>query len=117
MSTTKPTARDGFVRGTPQGNTLARRSLIVFVAVGLVILVGLAQLGENGIVAFSHLRGRARDLQQEVAALQEHNSQLSRELEDLAQDPEALEKLAREKHNMRKADEEVLIVLPAPRDD
>ncbi len=56
MSTNKPTARDGFVRGNPQGNTLARRSLIVFIGLGLVVLVSLVQLGENGIFAFAHLK-------------------------------------------------------------
>jgi cell division protein FtsB len=117
MTTSKPTARDGFVRGNPQGNALARRSIFVFVGVGLVVLVALVQLGENGIFAFSNLRGRADDLQQEVAELEAQNLQMTQQLEDLAQDPEALEKLVREKHNMRQADEEVLVVLPVPESD
>ena len=112
MSTSRPAARDGFVRGNPQGNSLARHSLLFVVGLILVIVTALVQFGENGIFAFFDLQGREADLRHEVADLEAQNERLDQQLEALAQDPEALEKLAREKHNMRLADEEVLMVLP-----
>ncbi len=111
MNTNKPAARDGFVRGSQQGNNLARRSLIIFIGISLVALVTLVQLGENGIFAYSHLRARATGLRQKVAELEVQNLQMDQQLESLAEDPEALEALAREKYNMRRADEEVLTVV------
>ena len=112
MSTNKPAARDGFVRGSQPGNTLAHRSVIVVLSLGLVVLVALVQFGENGIFAFFHLQGRQAELQHEVAELEVRNHDMDRQLEALAKDPEALEKRAREGHDMRRPEEEVLLVLP-----
>jgi len=112
MSTSRPAARDGFVRGTPQGNSLARHSLLFIVGLGLVIVTALVQFGENGIFAFFDLQGRETALRQEVAELEKQTQDLDLQLQALAEDPEALEKLAREKHNMRRPEEEVLMVLP-----
>ncbi len=113
MRTNKPDARDGFVRGNQkQGNALAQRSLVALLGLGLVGLVVLVQFGDNGILAFFNLRGHEAELRQEVAQLEADNQQMDGQLEALADDPEALEKLAREKHNMRRPEEEVLMVLP-----
>ncbi|MDX2474330.1 MAG: septum formation initiator family protein [Candidatus Krumholzibacteria bacterium] len=113
MSNNRPAAKDGFVRGNQQqANALARRSLFVVLGLGLVALVALVQFGENGIFAFFNLRGHEGQLQREVVQLETDNQQMDRQLEALTTDPEALEKLARERHNMRREDEEVLLVLP-----
>ncbi len=117
MSTNEPTARDGFVRGNQQGNTLARRSLFIVLGLGLLALVTLVQFGDSGIFAFFRLQGREAELQQEVAELEEQNGNLDQQLQALANDPDALEKLAREKHNMRRPEEEVLMVLPPAEPD
>ena len=117
MSTNRPTARDGFVRGNQPGNTLARRSLFAVLSLGLIILVALVQVGENGVFSFFHLQEREDQLQQEVVDLEVQNLEMAQQLEALAEDPEALEKLAREKQNMRRPDEEVLMVLPPAADD
>jgi cell division protein FtsB len=117
MSTTRPTARDGFVRGTQQGNVLTRHSLFFIVGLGLVIVTALVQFGENGIFQLFHLRARETALRQEVAELETRNQELDDQLQALADDPEALEKLARERHNMRRPEEEVLTVLPPSADE
>ena len=118
MSTNKPAAKDGFVRGNQQqGNALAQRSLFVLAGLGLLALVALVQFGENGIFAFFNLQGPEAELQHEVAQLEAGNQQMDHQLGALADDPEALEKLAREKHNMRRPEEEVLMVLPPPESD
>jgi cell division protein FtsB len=118
MSNNLPAAKDGFVRGNQQqGNALARRSLFVVLGLGLVALVALVQFGENGIFAFFNLQGREARLQQEVVQLETQNQQMDQQLEALATDREALEKLARERHNMRREDEEVLLVLPPTETD
>ena len=118
MRTNKPAAKDGFVRGNQQqGNALARRSLIVVAGLGLMALVALVQVGENGIFAFFNLHGREAELRQEVVQLEADNQQMDRQLGALAHDLEALEKLAREKHNMRRPEEEVLMVLPPTASD
>ncbi|RKZ14257.1 hypothetical protein DRQ50_09250 [bacterium] len=108
-----PRATDGFIRGTPPGADLARRSLLVIAAGTVAAFALLAQLGDNGIVAWWRLRGREAALQREVTKIATTNAELAQRLEDLAADPEALERLAREEYGMRAADEEVLTVVPA----
>ncbi|MCK9995682.1 MAG: septum formation initiator family protein [Candidatus Krumholzibacteria bacterium] len=107
-----PAAKDGFIRGNPTGSVLARHSLAILVGAGLLMMLILSQLGENGIVSWFHLAGRDKHLQQEVAALEKKNQDLDERLHALENDPWALEKIAREEQNMRRPDEEVLMVLP-----
>ena len=118
MSTTqtplRPTARDGFVRGRPASGLPAGRLLLYAAALGLVGLAILVQFGENGIFAFWDLQGRRAELQDEVAGLEAANTDRREQLQQLAGDPEVLERIARERHNMQRQDEEVLMVLPAP---
>ena len=82
-----------------------------------MVLVALVQFGENGIFAFFKLQAREAELQEEVTELESRSVDLQLQLEALAEDPEALEKLARENHNMRRSDEEVLLVLPITTDN
>jgi cell division protein FtsB len=108
-----PAAKDGFIRGQQAGSVLARHSLTILVGGGLLLMLTLSQLGENGIVSWFHLVSREKQLQEEVAALEQENRELTERLEALKNDPAALEKFAREELNMRRPDEEVLMVLPA----
>ena len=114
MSTNKPTARDGYVRGNPQGNALARRSILVVMGLGLMALVALVQFGENGIFAFFNLRSQEAELRLAVTELKAENNNLDQQIKDLAENREALEKRAREQHNMRLPEEEVLMIAPQP---
>jgi cell division protein FtsB len=88
---------------------------LVVAVVTVAVFALLAQFGENGIVAWWQLRGREAALRDEVAELARANAALKERLRDLAEDPEALERLAREEYGMRRADEEVLTVVPAER--
>ena len=112
MSEQRPTARDGYVRGHRPRASRARRSLGILLGLGLLAVVGVVQFGDNGIVAFADLRNRERELRSEVADLEARNQALAEQIEAVATDPETLERIAREKHNMRRPDEEVLVVLP-----
>jgi cell division protein FtsB len=109
---TNPAAKDGFIRGNPAGTVLARHSLAILLGSGLLMILVLSQLGENGIVSWFHLVSQEKQLREEVAALQQENLALTARLEALRTDPDALEKIAREEQNMRHAEEEVLMVLP-----
>ena len=106
-----PAAKDGFIRGNPSGNVLARHSLAILVGSGLLMILVLSQLGENGIVAWFNLSGRESQLREEVATQEQQNQDLSQRLEALEKDPWALEKIAREDENMRDPEEEVLMVI------
>jgi cell division protein FtsB len=111
-SPTKPTTGERFVRGRPTVGVLNRHSVSLLVGAGLLVLLVLSQFGENGIVSWFGVRARHRQLQEDVVRLEDENTRLRARLDALANDPEALEKLAREKYNMQRADEEVLLVLP-----
>ena len=112
---TKPAAGERFVRGRPSVGVLNRHSVSLLVGVGLLILLVLSQFGENGIVSWFGVRARHRQLQEDVVRLEEENRLLRARLDALARDPEALERIAREKYNMQREDEEVLMVLPRER--
>jgi cell division protein FtsB len=114
MSTIRSTARDGFVRGGQPGNLAAQRWVFLLAAIGLAVLALIVQFGENGIFALRDLERRAERLRAEVAALEAEATRLGGQLEALDRDSELLERIAREQHNMRRPDEEVLTVLPAP---
>ncbi|PID80755.1 hypothetical protein CSB20_05840 [bacterium DOLZORAL124_64_63] len=87
-----------------------RNRLIVFVAaVGLVLLL-MAQLGEDGLATLLKLRNQETELTGIVQRLEKDNADLEEKLHGLATDPAVLEKRAREEHNMQKPGEEVLTV-------
>ena len=113
---TNPSARDGFIRGpsfgvNPSGSVLARHSLAILVGSGLLMMLVLSQLSENGIVSWFHLVSREKQLQEEVTTMESRNLEMTQRLEALAHDPQALERIAREEQNMRRPEEEVLVVL------
>jgi cell division protein FtsB len=114
---TSPAAKDGFIRGTlirgnPAGGVLARHSLAILIGSGLMMILILSQLGENGIVSWFRLVSTEKELRAEVADLEQQNRDLAARLKALENDPRALEKIAREEHNMQRPEEEVLVVLP-----
>jgi cell division protein FtsB len=97
--------------GRSRRGLLNHRFLLIGAAAAVAALILLGQFGETGVASFWKLRGEEAQLRQEVARLQAANADLEARLEALANDPEALEKLAREQHSMRLKDEEVLTVL------
>ena len=111
-SSAKPPAGDKFVRGRPSVGVLNRHYLSWVIGAGLLVLLVLSQLGENGIVSWFNLRARHAQLEEDVERLEQENEELRARLDALATNPEALEKIAREKYNMRREGEEVLVVIP-----
>ena len=112
-----PPAKDGFIRGnlirgTPAGSFLARHSLAILVCSGLLLMLVLSQISENGLVSLLNLNSRQAQLELEVARLEERNRELTASLEALRKDPRELERVAREEEDMRRQGEEVLMVLP-----
>ena len=99
-----------YARSLPQRGDLARRSLLAAVVVAAAVFAVLAQLGENGVVTWWRLRAETARLQRQVEQVEAQNAVVARRLAELADDREALEKLAREEYGMRRADEEVLTV-------
>jgi len=99
-----------FLRPGPQRGALARRSLFWIVLGATLVFALLVQLGENGLVAWWHLRTQTARLEGEVQELEEANAAQAARLHGLTTDPGALETLAREEYGMRRPDEEVLVV-------
>ena len=87
------------------------RILLTGAGLAMAALFLLAQFGDTGVASWWKLRAQETQLQEEVAELESANLELQARLDALANDPEALEKLAREGHNMKAQDEEVLKVL------
>jgi cell division protein FtsB len=100
-----------FVRGRPSRAEFARRSLVALALGASALFALLTQLGDNGIVALWRLRSDAANLDREVAVLRRHNDRMQAVLESLAEDPETLERIARE-YGFRREGEEVLAVRP-----
>ena len=61
-----------------------------------VLTVGLAIYGGNQVLRVSHMRTELEAMEREIATLRSKAEQLSRTVEDLRNDPAAIEKLARE---------------------
>jgi cell division protein FtsB len=91
---------------------LARRSSIFGILVVLIVVLALAQFGEDGLATLLKLRSQEKDLAADVELLEKENAVLENQLKGLASDPLVLETLAREEQNMQGPDEEVLTVLP-----
>ncbi len=109
MEPTSPDPRT-YARNLPQRGDLARRSLLAAVVVAAAVFAVLAQLGENGIVTWWRLRAETARLQLQVERIEQENAGVATRLAELADDREALEKLAREEYGMRRVEEEVLTV-------
>ncbi len=93
---------------------LVRRSYGLIALAVVVVLLALAQFGEDGLATLLRLQSRENELVDDVRMLEAQNEELSDKLDGLANDPAVLEALAREQHNMQKPQEEVLTVIPEP---
>jgi len=78
------------------------------VALALLVLV----LGENGLVAYLRLARERDRLQDHVQDLAVAADSLQARIDAVENDPEALERLARERYNLRRPGEEVLLLVP-----
>jgi cell division protein FtsB len=86
--------------------TLGAGALALLMAYGVVF-------GHNGLTAFAHKREEARELQVQTQQLQLENSRLKGHVDQLQNDPAAIEHQAREELHYTRAGE-VIYTLPAP---
>ncbi len=98
--------------GRPRDKHNSRSSLLLLVGLVLLALVIISQLGENGFVSWLKLRHNVRTLEAETTRLEIDNKSLAGRIDAVTNDQATLEKIAREKFNMKRPNEEVLMVLP-----
>ena len=91
---------------------ITRKSYIVAVVGFVLVILALAQFGEDGLATFLKLRSHENELVLDVQKLEKKNAEMQEKLVGLATDPAILEEIAREEHNMQLPHEEVLTVIP-----
>jgi len=94
----------------------SRASLLFCAGLFLLALVVISQLGENGLVSWLRLRSQVAELSVETDGLEAANADLQERIDAVLNDPATLERIAREKHNMKRPGEEVLVILPPDRE-
>lgn len=95
----------------------ARRRL----ATGGIIILTLwlflhVMFGANGMVVYRSKRSEYRNLQEDIDRLQQENDQYTRQIKALQNDPEAIEKEAREQLHYTRPGEYVYVP-PSPKPD
>jgi len=100
-----------YLRGAPPSGWRSRRSIVV---IGLIIgslflLVPL--IGDNGLTSYFQLHEERERIQQEVDDLEATRKEIQASIDALENSPDALEKVARERYNMRRPDEEVMVIM------
>ncbi len=92
----------------------SRRKVATLGAGVLAVLMGYGVVfGHNGLTAFAHKRQEARELQIQTQQLQQENGHLREHVDQLQNDPAAIEHQAREELHYTRAGE-VIYTLPAP---
>lgn len=92
----------------------SRRRLATLGAGALVLVMGYGVVfGHNGVTVFLHKREETRDLQHQMQQLQTENARLHDHVDQLQNDPAAIEHQAREDLHYTRAGE-VIYTLPGP---
>ena len=91
----------------------ARLRHATLLALALIVLTLIVHeiFGENGYLAMRHKREELQTLQLEIEKLKQENQKLEQQIKSLKTDPEAIEKLARERMKMARPGE-LIYVLP-----
>lgn len=97
--------RKGLYENRRKAATTAAGALAIVVGYGVVF-------GHNGLTAFAHKREETRVLQQQMQQLQTENGRLRDHVDELQNDPAAIEHQAREELHYTRAGE-VIYTLPA----
>ncbi len=101
-----------FLRPIPPAARLARSTVTFVLGAGIIVLALLTALGTNGLGEYVRLRQQRDALVRDLAALEAQTAALQAQLEALRTEPLALEKLARERYNMRRPGEQIIILVP-----
>jgi len=102
----------------PEKIKQAKRYLLI-AACGLALLsLGLHEiLGQNGYLARQRRRMQLQALTAEIQKLKQENVELTRRIKDLRSDPQAIEKLARERLRLGRPGDVVITLPPAKQPD
>jgi cell division protein FtsB len=84
------------------------RPRVVVVALALLLFVGLAIYGWQGIVRLRHMREQLLTLERDNAALRQQAERLTQVIDRLRNDPTYLERIAREERGMVRPGETIL---------
>jgi len=91
----------------------APRAFLLFLMLFGVAMVAVSLFGDQGLFAYRSLAGQARQLREDVTALDAREQELTGQIRALRSDPASIERLARRKLGLVKPGETV-IQLPAP---
>jgi cell division protein FtsB len=93
----------------------SRRKVATLGAGVLAVLMGYGVVfGHNGLTTFAHKREEARDLQVQMHQLQQENDRLREHVDQLQNDPAAIEHQAREELHYTRAGEVIYTLPVAP---
>jgi cell division protein DivIC len=105
----KPPSRAKTGKLTEILNRLKRKKrikhIIVFVVFALLLI--FFATGQRGTIQLISFMKQKQDLENEIKVLETEKKQLEIEKEKIKNDPEYIEKIAREKYKMKKKDEKV----------
>jgi len=89
------------------------RSRLSWVGAGVIlfILLRVFVLQDEGVYQLFKLRGEIKELERRIATLENQNKELEQERDRLLNDPEYLERIARERFRMAKPGEKVFHVV------
>lgn len=96
----------------------SRRKLATLGAGALAVVMGYGVVfGHNGVTTFLHKREEARELQVQMQQLQQENSRLQDHVDQLQNDPAAIEHQAREELHYTRTGEVIYTLPAAPQKD
>ena len=78
---------------------------IILAALLGLLLIALGILGNNGIITYTQLKRNYKEMQQRVEKLDKENQKLVEEINQLRDNPEYIERIAREELGMVKPGE------------
>jgi cell division protein FtsB len=84
---------------------------------GFSLLVWLAFFDRNDFIAQYQYHSKLRQLQEEQLYYKEQITRTRKDMEELLGNPKNLEKYAREQYRMKKADEDVYLILKEEKKD
>lgn len=89
-----------------------QRYLRIVVVLVLLVLLWFAFSPGSGLLGIWKKRSELKSMQEQNVVLEEENAQLSKEIEQLQNDPAFLEEVARQKYKLLKKNEKVFEFTP-----
>ncbi|MFZ0390059.1 MAG: septum formation initiator family protein [Calditrichia bacterium] len=113
MKTTYQTRSRKYTRRPVKGARKNRKPffwlLLAFIAISLAIVF---LSGNQSLIRLYQLRQEKQALEQQKTQIGQDNQDLKEQIEKLQKDDEYIEKVAREKYNMKKKNEDVYVITP-----